>query len=49
MARGYPYARPTAKGLSYVRNSVKIVVDAYEGDVALYAVDPRGPGARGST
>ena len=39
----FPYAEPTASGVSYIRNSVKIVVDAYEGDVTFYAVDPQDP------
>ena len=39
----FPYAEPTAGGISYIRNSVKIVVDAYEGDVTFYAVDPQDP------
>ena len=39
----FPYAEPTAGGVSYVRNSVKIVVDAYEGDVTFYTVDPQDP------
>jgi len=39
---------PVASGLSgarfnYVRNSVKAVVDAYEGSVKLYVVDPSDP------
>ena len=42
-AERFPYAEPTAGGVSYIRNSVKIVVDAYEGDVTFYAVDPQDP------
>ncbi|MHB8732464.1 MAG: UPF0182 family membrane protein [bacterium] len=38
----YPYARPTG-GLNYIRNSVKAVVDAYDGTVRLYAIDPVDP------
>ena len=30
-------------GYNYVRNSVKAVVDAYDGDVTLYVVDPDDP------
>lgn len=42
-ASGYPYAEPTPEGFSYIRNSVKVVVDAYHGDVAFYVVDPDDP------
>jgi hypothetical protein len=38
----YPYARPTG-GINYIRNSVKAVVDAYDGTVRLYAIDPADP------
>jgi uncharacterized membrane protein (UPF0182 family) len=30
-------------GVNYVRNSVKAVVDAYDGDVTLYAIDEQDP------
>jgi uncharacterized protein len=39
----YPYSEPldTPFGqLNYVRNSVKITVDAYDGSVAFYLIDP---------
>ena len=38
----FPYAHPTGD-LNYVRNSVKVVVDAYNGTVSLYVVDPSDP------
>ena len=38
----YPYSRPV-DGLNYIRNSVKVVVDAYEGSVTFYLVDPGDP------
>ena len=38
----YPYSEPWY-GLSYVRNSVKITVDAYNGTTTLYAFDPDDP------
>jgi len=31
------------QGFNYVRNSVKAVVDTYEGDVTLYVIDPDDP------
>ena len=43
VADGYPYAEPTEDGISYIRNSVKVVIDAYEGDVRFYVIDPTDP------
>lgn len=50
----YPYAQSVdadslgagadlARGYNYVRNSVKVVVDAYNGDTAFYVVDQDDP------
>ena len=39
----YPYSTRSESGFNYIRNSVKAVVDAYEGDVALYVMDPQDP------
>ncbi len=36
----YPYSTPQAGGLNYIRNSVKAVIDAYNGDVTFYVSDP---------
>ena len=38
----YPYSHPSA-GINYIRNSVKAVVDAYNGNVWLYVIDPNDP------
>lgn len=38
----FPYAEPF-DGLNYIRNSVKVVVDAYEGTVGFYIIDPADP------
>lgn len=38
----YPYSTPRG-GLNYIRNSVKVVVDAYHGTVDFYLVDPTDP------
>ncbi len=43
VADEFPYSEPTDDGFSYIRNSVKVVVDAYEGDVRLYVIDPADP------
>jgi len=34
-----PYSQPQA-GVNYVRNSVKVVVGAFDGDVTFYQIDP---------
>ncbi len=39
----YPYSDPGNYGFNYIRNSVKIVVDAYQGDVQFYVADPDDP------
>jgi uncharacterized membrane protein (UPF0182 family) len=39
----YPYAQRTADGTSYMRNSVKVVIDAYDGTVDAYIADPNDP------
>jgi uncharacterized membrane protein (UPF0182 family) len=39
----YPYSTPIRPGLSYIRNSVKIVIDAYNGTTTFYLADARDP------
>ena len=41
----FPYAKPEpdAGDLNYIRNSVKVVVDAYNGTVDFYVTDPADP------
>jgi uncharacterized membrane protein (UPF0182 family) len=36
----YPYSEPIGGGLNYIRNSVKAVIDAYDGNVTFYIADP---------
>lgn len=38
----YPYSQKR-DGINYIRNSVKAVVDAYNGDIRLYVVDKKDP------
>ena len=35
-----PYSRPITGGTNYIRNSVKTVIDAYDGTVSFYISDP---------
>ena len=39
----YPYATPASAGINYIRNSVKVTVDAYNGTTTFYLVDPTDP------
>jgi len=44
----YPYSRRSYKrfdnkALNYIRNSVKVIIDAYNGDVSFYIVDQEDP------
>jgi uncharacterized protein len=34
-----PYSKPIAGGTNYIRNSIKVAVDAYDGSVSFYIVD----------
>ena len=40
---GYPYSTGADAEFNYIRNSVKAVVDAYNGGVTLYVIDPDDP------
>jgi uncharacterized membrane protein (UPF0182 family) len=42
----YPYSTPAAQsgqGLNYIRNSVKVTIDAYHGKTTFHVVDPSDP------
>lgn len=42
----FPYSEPYGsffQKLNYIRNSVKVVIDAYEGSVLFYVADPHDP------
>jgi len=39
----YPYSDPGEYEFNYIRNSVKVVIDAYNGDVSFYVADPEDP------
>jgi uncharacterized membrane protein (UPF0182 family) len=43
-AETYPYSQQdSATQINYIRNSVKVVVDAYEGTASFYIADPNDP------
>ena len=39
----YPYSTPVAGGINYIRNSVKVTIDAYHGRTVFYLIDPKDP------
>jgi uncharacterized membrane protein (UPF0182 family) len=39
----YPYSQPTSGAMNYIRNSVKAVIDAYNGSVSFYVADEKDP------
>ncbi|MGH9333597.1 MAG: UPF0182 family protein, partial [Vicinamibacteria bacterium] len=39
----YPYSTPFGRGLNYIRNSVKVTVDAYHGTTLFHVIDPSDP------
>ncbi|WP_255547816.1 UPF0182 family protein [Crassaminicella indica] len=44
VSENFPYAKPFGEGrTNYIRNSVKVVIDAYNGDTTYYVVDKHDP------
>jgi len=39
----FPYSQRNSEGINYIRNSVKVVVDAYNGTTDFYIADPADP------
>jgi uncharacterized protein len=39
----FPYAEPHLGEFNYIRNSVKIIIDAYNGAVNFYVIEPNDP------
>jgi uncharacterized membrane protein (UPF0182 family) len=39
----YPYAQPLSDGTNYLRNSVKVVIDAYDGTIEAYVTEADDP------
>jgi uncharacterized protein len=39
----FPYSQRNAEGINYIRNAVKVVVDAYNGTTDFYVADPTDP------
>ncbi len=43
ISEGYPYSSFAPNGLNYIRNSVKVVIDAYNGTTTFYLADENDP------
>ena len=47
MSNKYPYSEPIShqkyQGINYIRNSVKVIIDAYNGTVDYYITDEKDP------
>ncbi len=39
----FPYSEPAEEGFNYIRNSVKVVLDAFNGTLTFYIADPSDP------
>ena len=39
----YPYSTPAADNVNYIRNAVKVAMDAYDGTTTFYLADPKDP------
>jgi uncharacterized membrane protein (UPF0182 family) len=43
LSSSFPYSTPTDQGFNYIRNPIKVVVDAYDGSVTYYLIDQTDP------
>ncbi len=43
LSNRYPYGEPYNQNMNYIRNSVKVVIDAYDGDVDFYIAEEDDP------
>ena len=43
ISNNYPYSTPFKGYLNYIRNSVKVIIDAYNGTMNFYIVDQKDP------
>jgi uncharacterized membrane protein (UPF0182 family) len=42
-SNNFPYSQTNSGGYNYIRNSVKVVIDAYSGATTIYLADPTDP------
>ena len=43
ISKNYPYSTPLKGYFNYIRNSVKVVIDAYNGSMDFYIIDKKDP------
>ena len=43
ISRLYPYSTPSVGGINYIRNSVKVTIDAYDGTTRFHLIDTKDP------
>lgn len=43
VSRKFPYSQPTRNGINYIRNSVKVTINAYDGSMKFYIADREDP------
>jgi hypothetical protein len=43
VSRRFPYSQPIGNGINYIRNSVKVTINAYDGSMKYYMVDKDDP------
>ena len=43
VATSYPYSEPQGGAFNYIRNPVKVVIDAYDGAIDFYVIDEEDP------
>ena len=43
MSRRFPYSQPVGNGINYIRNSVKVTINAYDGSMKFYMADKDDP------
>ena len=43
ISRLYPYSTPSGGGINYIRNSVKVTIDAYDGTTRFHLIDTKDP------
>jgi uncharacterized membrane protein (UPF0182 family) len=43
MSRRFPYSQPAGNGINYIRNSVKVTINAYDGSMKFYMADRDDP------
>ncbi len=39
----FPYSQPLGNGMNYIRNSVKVTINAYDGSMKFYVADDKDP------